>query len=130
MHIPWTRTERRWLDELLAAIVPGAPGAPAMRDLDLADFHARLDEVAPLPLRVLLRAGVWGLELAPPLVVGRLRTFSQLDATERDAFVRAAARHRAYPIRQLVETLKLLACFAYFRGDRIDPSKPLESRRS
>lgn len=100
-----------------------------MRELDLGEFHDRLAEVAPLLLRATLRAGVWGLVLAPPVVLGRLRTFPQLDAAERDRFVRAASRHRAYPIRQLIEALKLIACFAYFRGDRIDLTNPSTSQR-
>lgn len=118
--LPWLPVERRWRDALVEAMLPrvGETAMPGVGELDLEPFWRTLGESGSPLLRFGLRASVWGLTLAPPIVSRRPALFTQLSCDERDEFLRRAATHRLYLVRQLVTTLKSLACFAYFH----DPS--------
>jgi len=116
----WTRLERRWRDALLGALIPGAaPGAlPSLAQLDTTAFWDEVGGAAPPLLRFGLRVSVWGLTLAPLVMGGRRRLFPGLERAEQDAVLRRAAGSRSFLVRQLVVTLKAMACFAYFREER------------
>ncbi|MBI4706238.1 MAG: hypothetical protein HY744_34510 [Deltaproteobacteria bacterium] len=126
--IPWTSVERRWRDALLAAMIPpaaalAAPAAqppaaaalPGLGELDLVPFWTAYERCAPPLLRLGVRVAVWVLSLAPILVLAVPCLFTQLEPEERDRMLERAARSDWYVLRQMVVTLKLLACFAYFR---------------
>jgi len=117
MALPWLPVEQRWRDCLLAAVLPPDPatGRPGLGDLDTGDFWERVGRVAPPLLLLGMRAAVWILTWSPLLLVGRLRTFGGLSPEERDTLLVRAAGSHLYPLRQLVDLLKLMACFAYFR---------------
>jgi hypothetical protein len=109
----WLGFERRWCDALFGAMIPAAGGRPGVTDLDLAAFWRLYEECAPPLARLGFRAAVWILTLMP-IVAGRLRPFTALDAAQRDAFLVAAAASPFYLVRQLVMTVKTFAAFAYF----------------
>jgi len=117
MALPWLPMEQRWRDCLLAAVLPSEPatGRPGLGDLDPGDFWDRVRQVAPPLVLLGIRAAVWVLTWSPPLLLGRLRTFGGLSPEQQDALLVRAASSRWYPLRQLVDLLKLMACFAYFR---------------
>ena len=57
---------------------------------------------------------------ATPLFwIGRLQRFDKLSADDRDRVVVAAAASNSFLARQMLNTLKIVACFAYFREPRI-----------
>jgi len=113
----WTKTERCWRDALLAAFIPAneAAGLPGLGDLDLAGFWVTVEQRAPALLRLGLRVSVWCLTFAPLLLIGSPRLFTGLDAERRDRMIDRAGRSRLYLVRQLVTTLKAVACLAYLR---------------
>lgn len=106
---PWLPFERRWREALLVAALP--PLAAHARD----GFWERVAEAAPPIARLGVRVAVWALTLSPPLLIGRWRTFGALNDDERDLVLVRAASHRWYPVRQLADLVKLMACFALFR---------------
>lgn len=113
----WLPFERRRLAILLAASLPPDPGAglPGFSDAHARDLEAELTRSAPLLVRFGLRIAVWVLWLAPPWLGAGWRSFGRLDADGRDLVLQRAAGHRSYLLRQLVTTLKIMACFAWFR---------------
>ena len=123
--LPWTGVERRWRQTLMATMIPrvSPDGTPGFDEIDPGDFWDRFDGDAPPLFRLGLRVAVWALTWSPLFLVGRPRTFGRLDAAARDEVLVRAAGHALYPVRQLVDVLKLTACFAYLR----DPTR-LESR--
>ena len=66
--------------------------------------------------RLALRAATWILG-ALPFFLGYRRPIDRLDPAQRDAALRRAAE---LPVaRDLIEVLKLIACFAYFDDDAV-----------
>lgn len=116
--IPWAAFERRWLDALLAAMIPPSAARPGLGDLDLAPFHAELGAAAPPLLRLGVRTATWVLTFAPPLLVGRLTLFGGLSPADRDRLLVRAYGSRSFLLRQLALTVKLAASFGYFRDPR------------
>ena len=121
MRIPWTALERRWRDALCAAMIPHAEGGalPGVGAVDAEQFWSEYERAAPELLRFGFRASVWALTWAPPLLLGKPKTFGQLKPADRDRVLERVARSRFYLIRQLPLTVKLLACFAYLRDDDV-----------
>ena len=118
--IPWSRVERRWRDALLGAMIPPGPGHPGIAGApDAGHYLADLDTRGPPLLRLGLRAAVWVLTWLGPLLVGALRPFHRLPADARDRCLQAAATSRWYLLRQLVLTLKTVACLAYLRDPHV-----------
>jgi hypothetical protein len=116
----WTPTERRWRDELLAALVPASPPLPGLGAVALDDFWPAFDAAAAPLLLLGLRAAVFVLAvLAPLILLGRWRLFSSLAPEERDRLLVRAVESRSYLLRQMVTTLKAVACFAYLRDPRV-----------
>ncbi len=115
--LPWSARERRWRDALFAATIPGDPasGLPPLAAIDLGSFWDELERAAPPLTRFGLRGTVWALTLLPPVVLGVLRFFPALDAADRERFLQRAAASSFYLVRQMVLTIKTLACMAYLR---------------
>jgi hypothetical protein len=116
--MPWLGFERRWRDELCAAVIPrvDAAGLPGLGELDTDEFWSRFATAAPADARAALRLAVWILTLTPLLLVRRPTTFRRLSSDLRDQHLDAALRHRFSVIRDLAGLLKLVALLAYF-GD-------------
>lgn len=92
---------------------------PGLGEVDTRAFWDEYEASAPELLRFGFRASVWALTLAPPILIGRLRTFDRLSAAERDQVLEKVAGSRSYLVRQLPLTVKLMACFAYLRDDDV-----------
>jgi hypothetical protein len=112
----WTRLERRWLAALCAALVPAdaAGRLPGLAAVDTARFWTACARAAPPLLRFGLRASVWVLTLWPLVALGRPALLHRLSPARRDLVLARAAASRSWLVRQMVATVKLLACFAYF----------------
>jgi hypothetical protein len=129
MTIPgWSAPERRYLVLLLAAMIPRhAVGSQAKRlrpglgDLELQPFWDRYRAAAPLLLRAGLRASVWimGL-LGPLLLLGRPCTVAALQPAAREQLLRRAAESRWALLQEMVNTLKIVACLAYFHVPEVE----------
>ncbi len=108
------------LQRLLAATLPAhEPGRPGLGDLDLREFWRRFDRTAPRALKVGLPAAVWVLSLSVPLLVGRFATIRQLSDDDLDTLLNRANESRSFVIRQMVATLKIVACLAYFDDEDV-----------
>lgn len=116
MSIPWTAMERRWRDALLAAMIPDGPRLGGFASIDTSDFWLLYSQTAPPLVRFGLRASVWILTWMAMIRVGR--PFHRLPPDEQDRFLRRTARSRLYLTRQLVTTVKLIACLAWFRDPK------------
>lgn len=117
----WTDPEIRARDALFAAMIPGDrdAGLPPLASLDLSSFWASLDRSAPPLLRLGLRATVIALAILPLVILRAPRTFLALDDAERDRFLELAAKSPSYLVRQMVLTVKALACMAYTRDPAV-----------
>lgn len=128
--LPWTPLERRWRDELFAALLPGdeQAGLPPLAALDLAPFWEELAVASPPLLRLGLRAATWALHFLPPVLLRVPRTFDGLSPAERDRFLTLAAGSDLFLLRQMTLTVKTLACMAYLRDPavraRVDRGAP------
>ena len=119
--------ERRWAEALFAALLgpTEAHGLPAFAQIDHQAFY-RAIETAPGPLFLPgLRAMVAALTFAPVLDPRFGRPFFALDPEARLDCIEALAKDRRYAVRQMISTLKILACFAYYE----DPSVRARARR-
>jgi len=117
----WTEPERDLRDALFAAMLPGDPasGLPPIAEIDLTAFWDDLGRAAPLLLRLGLRATVWALAVLPVVVLRVPRSFAGLDAEARQRFLERAAASGSFLLRQMVLTLKTVACLAYLRDARV-----------
>ncbi|MCK6549094.1 hypothetical protein L6R52_24840 [Myxococcota bacterium] len=122
--IPWARFERRWLEALLAAMIPPSAARPGLAALDLDQFLDALFTAAPPLLRFGVRAATWALTLGPPVFLGRISTFGGLSEEERDRMLVRVATSRSYLARQLAITLKLVASFGYLRAPEVRATFP------
>lgn len=139
----WSERERRWRDALLTAVIPASalePEQPGLAEVDTEPFWSEMERAAPPLLRLGLRVAVWVLTWAPLLLIGRARSFGRLADSEQDRLLEQASSSRWYLLRQLVMTLKAIACFAYFRAptarrrfapnDEVEPAAPLQAEAS
>ena len=101
-------------------MIPGDPasGLPPLGSLDLSPFWEEIGRAAPPLLRLGLRGIVWALTLLPA-AYGHPRPFPALDEAARESVLARAAASRLYLVRQMVLTLKTLACMAYFRDPAV-----------
>jgi hypothetical protein len=110
-----TRLEARWRDALLTAMIPGGT-LTGLHAVDLAPFWSRFGRSSPWLLRLGFRVAIVVLTWQTVLPYGK--PFHRLTPDRQDASLAAAAESRSYMLRQLVNVVKLIACFGYFR----DPS--------
>ncbi len=113
----WAAFEVRWRDATFAALVPAAPDGshPGLAAVDTAKYWEDMERSAPGLVRLGLRASLWAVALLPLLLVGRLCFFASLSQSLKDRMLEKMASSRLYLLRQILATLKMLACFAYFR---------------
>lgn len=118
--------ERAWAEALFEAILGPVEehGLPAFASIDHAAFYEAIDR-APGPMFAPgLRAMVAALTFLPIADRRFGKPFHALDREARLAFVDAIATSQQYVARQMLSTLKILACFAYYE----DPSVRARSR--
>jgi len=115
----WTALERRWRDALMAAMLPRVEGVdlPGYAELDHAAFWQRFYAVAPPLLRFGLRVAVWVITWWPLFTLRAARPLHRLERSERDDVLTSLGASRWYLVRQLVTTVKMVGCFAYFNND-------------
>ena len=101
-------TYTRYRNTLVSALLP------PLAERDLSAFWQKLDASAPPALKLGLRASVLALSLSPTLLLGRPRTVLGLSGAEREQLLSSAAASRLWPLRQMVTTLKMVACWALF----------------
>jgi hypothetical protein len=106
--------ERRWAEAIFAAVLPGGAGLPAFAAIDRDTFWRCLEQAPAPSFGVGLRAMVHALTFLPVADARLRRPFFQLSEDERRAFVLDLEQRDSYPARQLLTTMKTLACFAYF----------------
>lgn len=120
--IRWLPFERRWLARLLEAMVPahrGLGGFAALPDDERVRAADLFERAAPPLLALGVRAATWALTLSPLVLVGRFATFGGLDEDTRDTLLARAMKSPSYLVRQLVLTLKLVACFEYLESPAV-----------
>ena len=120
MSGPWLAFERRWRDQLAAAILPGSGQLPGMAQIDAEHAWRRLLGAAPPTFVTAVRAAVWLLTLCPPLVVGRLRPFGRLQAGEQDLVLARAQASRWPAVRLLTSALCAATLLCYFTDPGVD----------
>lgn len=112
----WTQVEFGWARALFDGMIPGDERAEFASADEAAGpkFWQTLADKAPALLGVGFRASVWVLTWLPMLEGYGLKSFGRLDRAQKDEFLARAAASRSYLVRQLLTTVKHLACMAYF----------------
>lgn len=104
---------------VLAAVVPG------IEDCDLDAFWQEYRRAAPPLLRFGFRASLLALEVLPPVVLRKPALFRQLSPAERDTYLAKIDASPSFALRQIMQAVKLIGCFAYLRDRdvraRLDP---------
>ena len=78
--------------------------------LDAGPLLAEDDSHSPWHASLLLRAAIWLVWLAPLWTLRALRFFGGLGEDDRALLLEELLHHRAYPVRQAVNYLKLVSC--------------------
>lgn len=115
--------ERAWADALFDAVL-GTPVADRER------FWALVSERGPSTLGPGLRLAVHTLTFLPVTMRGFGRPFFSLEARRRLDCIEAMATHPRLLVRQVVSTLKVLACFALLEAPGVREGLAHGSRRS
>ena len=116
----WLAFERRWRDQLGAAILPGSGQLPGMAQVDAECAWRRLLSAAPPTFVMAVRAAVWLLTFCPPLVVGRLRPFGRLQAGEQDLLLVRVQASRWPAVRLVTSALRGATLLCYFTDPGVD----------
>ncbi|NUQ79077.1 MAG: hypothetical protein HUU21_36605 [Polyangiaceae bacterium] len=113
--------ERRWAELLFDAVlgVGGAEGRPSLLDVDKGDFWRHLGEAAPPYFEPGLRATVHALTFLPVTMDGFRKPLFALSPDARRACMEKLDADPRLPVRQMVATAKILACFAYFEDEGV-----------
>ncbi len=114
----WTQLEFGWARALFEGMIPADEAAELVSGDEAASdtFWQTLRRSAPPLLGFGFRASVWILTWLPMLEGYGFKSFRRLERAKKDAFLARAANSRSFLVRQLVTTVKHLACMAYF-GD-------------
>lgn len=115
----WFTFERRWLLAILQAMLPARPGQLGVDAVDFSQFWPLFQQAATPLLRFGVRAATWFVALSPIFWIGRLKRFDKLSASDQDRVINAAAASDLFLARQMLNTLKIVACFAYFRETKL-----------
>src|SRR5688500_12436877 len=110
------RFERRWLVRIFESLLPSgvAPRFPIVAaDVPMGRFIDDLLRHAPLLSVIGLRAGLWMLMLAPPVAIGRWRSFLGLEASDRLAVLDDMRRSRHYLVREVALLFKIIGCLGF-----------------
>jgi len=109
------RRERAWAEAIFAAILaPETAGLPAFDSIDRDAFWRCLDQAPGVLLGHGLRAMIHTVTFLPLTDRRYRRPFFALPLEARLTVVAELDHHPRFLLRQTLETLKLLACFAYF----------------
>jgi len=108
--MPWTPSECRWRDALLAAMVPAGQRHGGVAALDLHEFWSTFARCAPADLRIVWRLSVWLLTWGSLLRAGR--PFYALPPPRREHLLQAWAQSPSYLVRQMVMLVKTIAAWA------------------
>ncbi len=115
--------ERRISEQLFDAILgveePATSGLPAFASLDHGGFWQAVEQRTAPHVAAGLRATVHALNAAPLAMSGVHRPLCALSRAERIASVERLGEHPGYLVRQMLATMKILACFAYFEHDAV-----------
>lgn len=112
--------ERAWLEQILAAILPGElAGLPALGASDRASFIRAIEDTTGPTFLPGLRLMIHALNLRPIGYPGYRRPFVALSPDQQRAFVAELAREPGYVARQLIATMKVLAALAYFEDPTV-----------
>ncbi|MDP2313705.1 MAG: hypothetical protein Q8P41_12415 [Pseudomonadota bacterium] len=117
-----TAIEKRWAECIFAAVMPVAASPLAAAGPDTTMFWRCMSTGAPTFLPG-LRSMVLAIVLLPLFDRRFLRPFPMLSADQREAFLVALDGDQAYLSRQLVATVKILACFARFDSRASEPGQ-------
>lgn len=110
-----TAPERRFAEQVFAAIVPGDPaGRRSFAQVDTAVFWRCLHEDGAPTLIPGLRLMLLAVAVWPLAAPGFRRPFAWLAPEDRSRFLAGLDDDPRYVPRQLVATLKILAAFAWF----------------
>jgi len=122
----WTRTEEKWRDSLLSAMIPEIPGTglPGFAGADQECFWPDFRRNAPFKLRAGFRFSVWVLTFLPVFSRRGGAPFHRLSTDRQDLFLERVSSCRSYLLRQLAQLIKLVACFGYFRDMRVRTNFP------
>jgi len=112
--------ERRRAERMFAAILaPAEAGLPSFESIDRTRFWNALDSATAPSFAPGLRAMVAGLDLLPLTDSRFRRRFDALSETEQVDFVSSIPDDAPYGVRQIVSTMKMLACLAYFDDEAV-----------
>lgn len=97
-------------------MIPLSPttGRPGLGDVPLDGFWRTLERCAPPLLRFGFRVSIWLVTFAPIVWGPAPRRFGRLTPPDRDRVLARLAASRFALVRQVVATIKALACLAYF----------------
>ncbi len=110
--------ERRWRDALLDAMIPApGDGLPPLASIDRREFWPRFERAAPWAVQTGFRVATGVIVTLAPFLLGYRRTFTKLDAGARDDVLRRTASLPGGG--ELLEVVKIVACFAYFADDGV-----------
>lgn len=114
---PIARWNEQVGDTVLRAVLPVEPGLAEVARGRLERPHGR-------SLRIGFWLAVWAISLAPLLVEYR-RPFWRLELSEREALIRRLASSKSWWVRQIIQIVKLVACFSqYARTTPLRSSAP------
>jgi hypothetical protein len=113
--------ERAWAEPLFAAIIGPTEehGLPSFESIDHSSFYRAIDSAPGPAFAPGLRAIVYALTFLPAADLRFRKPFFALDADARLRCIDAFASDERYVVRQMLSTLKILACFAYFEDPRV-----------
>jgi hypothetical protein len=111
--------EIRWADAIGRAMLPRGLLGGVVDAVELGEEIQRECLEPPWYAALLLRASLWLTWLAPPLALGRLRTFGGLDAAAREALLERLLDSRVYLVRATATFLKLQACMLLLGDARV-----------
>lgn len=116
----FTAAERRRAEAIFAALLPGeTAGLVPFASIDRTEFWRCIEEAPGPSFGPGLRAMIHGFALLPLADARFRRTFDALSVDEREAFVASLAGDTRYAVRQMLTTLKMVACFAYFEDESV-----------
>jgi hypothetical protein len=111
--------QRAVLDAVLDAFVPsGGAFALGASDVQLGARVQRFVAAQPPDVAVAVRGALFAVEWLSPVLAGRLGRFSALDATGREACLRALVGSRSALARDLYAGLKQLSIFSFYSVDQ------------
>ncbi|HAZ11537.1 MAG: hypothetical protein A2X86_18610 [Bdellovibrionales bacterium GWA2_49_15] len=106
--------EKKWCLKLFDAIMPSGSSMPGISTISLDKFWKEFEQNAPPLMKLGVRFAVFYLTLRPFFSPRYLKLFPQLSTSAQDLFLTEVNESRFYLERQLVTTLKAVACMAYF----------------